>query len=80
MYPGIKRFCRRLLFMALNNEEVLGNLKVQLEEVQKQLDNLTATRLKLLGAVDVLEQIEESKVEETTETGTVEVVDNEGGE
>ena len=66
--------------MALNNEEVLGNLKVQLEEVQKQLDNLTATRLKLLGAVDVLEQIEESKVEETTETGTVEVVDNEGGE
>ena len=66
--------------MALNNEEVLGNLKVQLEEVQKQLDNLTATRLKLIGAVDVLEQIEESKVEETTETGTVEVVDNEGGE
>ena len=65
---------------ALSNEEVLGNLKVQLEEVQQQLDNLTATRLKLLGAVDVLEQIEESKVEETTETGTVEVVDNEGGE
>ena len=65
---------------ALSNEEVLGNLKVQLEEVQKQLDNLTATRLKLLGAVDVLEQIEESKVKETTETGTVEVVDNEGGE
>ena len=65
---------------ALSNEEVLGNLKVQQEEVQKQLDNLTATRLKLLGAVDVLEQIEESKVEETTETGTVEVVDNEGGE
>ena len=66
--------------MALSNEEVLGNLKSQLEEVQKQLDNLTATRLKLIGAVDVLEQIEESKVEETTETGTVEVVDNEGGE
>ena len=65
---------------ALSNEEVLGNLKVQLEEVQKQLDNLTATRLKLIGAVDVLEQIEQSKVEETTETGTVEVVDNEGGE
>ena len=65
---------------ALSNEEVLGNLKVQLEEVQKQLDNLTATRLKLLGAVDVLEQIEESKVEETTETGTVEVVDNEASE
>tara|TARA_B100001250_G_scaffold379495_1_gene370217 strand:+ start:322 stop:522 length:201 start_codon:yes stop_codon:yes gene_type:complete len=66
--------------MALSNEEVLGNLKVQLEEVQKQLDSLTTTRLKLIGAVDVLEQIEESKVEEPTETGTVEVVDNEGGE
>ena len=66
--------------MALSNEEVLGNLKVQLEDVQKQLDSLTTTRLKLIGAVDVLEQIEESKVEEPTETGTVEVVDNEGGE
>ena len=66
--------------MALSNEEVLGNLKVQLEEVQKQLDSLTTTRLKLMGAVDVLEQIEESKVEEPTETGTVDVVDNEGGE
>ena len=66
--------------MALSNEEVLGNLKVQLEDVQKQLDSLTTTRLKLIGAVDVLEQIEESKVQESTETGTVEVVDNEGGE
>ena len=63
--------------MALNNEEVLGNLKVQLEDANKQIDILNATRLKLIGAVDVLEQIENSKVEETTETGTVEVVDNE---
>ena len=66
--------------MALENAEVLVNLKQQLEEVTKQLNQLTETRVKLLGAVDVLEQIEESKVEETTETGTVEVVDNEGGE
>ena len=67
--------------MALNNEEVLGNLKVQLEEVQKQVDSLTTTSLKLLGAIEVLEQIEESKKEdEVPETGTVEVVDNEGGE
>ncbi len=65
---------------ALSNEEVLKNLKAQLDETQKQLDQITATRLKLIGAIDVLEQIEESKVEETTETGTVEVVDNEGGE
>ena len=68
--------------MALNNEEVLGNLKVQLEEVQKQVDSLTTTRLKLLGAIEVLEQIEESKKEDEVSeiTGTVEVVDNEGGE
>jgi hypothetical protein len=63
--------------MALSNEEVLSNLKVQLDDATKQIDVLTATRLKLIGAVDVLEQIENSKVEETTETGTVEVVDNE---
>ena len=38
--------------------------------------------MKLLGAVDVLEQIEQSKAEEAAapETGTVEVVENEGGE
>ena len=62
----------------LSNEEVLGNLKLQLEETQKQLDQITATRLKLLGAIDVLEQIEESKKEdEVQETGTVEVVEKE---
>ena len=68
--------------MALSNEEVLGNLKVQLEEVQKQLDSLTTTRLKLIGAVDVLEQIEDSKkvdnppepVEEVVEPSPLEEV------
>ena len=49
--------------MALNNGEVLGNLKSQLKEVSGQLNQLTETRLKLLGAIDVLEQIEESKTE-----------------
>ena len=49
--------------MALNNDEVLGNLKSQLKEVSRQLNQLTETRLKLLGAIDVLEQIEESKTE-----------------
>ena len=64
--------------MALSNEEVLGNLKAQLEEVTKQLDSISATRLKLLGAIDVLEQIEESNAEdEVPETGTVEVVEKE---
>ena len=49
--------------MALNNDEVLGNLKSQLKEVTTKLNELTETRVKLLGAVDVLEQIEESKLE-----------------
>ena len=49
--------------MALGNDEVLGNLKSQLKEVSGQLNQLTETRLKLLGAIDVLEQIEESKTE-----------------
>ena len=49
--------------MALSNDEVLGNLKSQLKEVTGQLNQLTETRMKLLGAIDVLEQIEESKME-----------------
>ena len=65
--------------MVLENAEVLQNLKTQLEDLTKQLDVLTVTRTKLLGAIDVLEQIEESK-NEVPETGTVEVVDNTEGE
>ena len=49
--------------MALDNATVLGNLKSQLTEVSTKLNELTETRLKLLGAIDVLEQIEESKTE-----------------
>jgi len=67
--------------MALENAEVLENLRTQLKDVTTQLNTLTETRMKLLGAVDVLEQIEQSKEEDVVpETGTVEVVDNEGGE
>jgi len=49
--------------MALDNATVLENLKSQLKEVTVKLNELTETRVKLLGAVDVLEQIEESKKE-----------------
>ena len=49
--------------MALDNATVLGNLKSQLKEVSGQLNNLNETRMKLLGAIDVLEQIEDSKTE-----------------
>ena len=57
---------------ALSNEEVLENLKNQLVAAEE-------TRLKLIGAIDVLQQIAESQTA-PTETGTVEVVEQEGGE
>ena len=60
--------------MALENATVLGNLRTQLEEVSGQLNQLTETRLKLLGAIDVLEQIEDSK-NEATPTEVVEEVE-----
>ena len=43
--------------MELNNAEVLENLKKQLVEINAQYEQLATTRLKLLGAIDVLEQI-----------------------
>ena len=57
---------------ALSNEEVLANLKTQLVSTEE-------TRLKLIGAIDVLQQIADSQIA-PTETGTVEVVEQEGGE
>ena len=57
---------------ALNNEEVLANLKQQLVTTEE-------TRLKLIGAIDVLQQIADSQTT-PTETGTVEVVEQEGSE
>lgn len=64
--------------MTLKNAEVLESLRTQLQEVTVQLNTLTETRMKLIGAVDVLEQIEESNA--VPETGNVEVVDDEGDE
>ena len=55
--------------MELNNAEVLENLKKQLVEINSQYDQLVTTRLKILGAIDVLEQIETSvEVVEEPET------------
>ena len=52
--------------MALDNATVLANLKTQLEEVTKQINTAEVTRLKLTGAIEVLEQIEESNIAETS--------------
>ena len=43
--------------MALSNSEVLENLKKQLVEINTQYEQLATTRIKMLGAIDVLEQI-----------------------
>ena len=43
--------------MALSNEEVLENLKKQLVEINTQYEQLATTRIKIIGAIDVLEQI-----------------------
>ena len=43
--------------MALSNSEVLENLKKQLVEINTQYEQLATTRMKMIGAIDVLEQI-----------------------
>ena len=55
--------------MALSNAEVLENLKKQLVEINMQYEQLATTRMKMLGAIDVLEQIAaSSEVVEEPET------------
>ena len=46
--------------MALDNATVLENLRNQRVEIEKQMDNLRNTYLKVTGAIDALEQIEEA--------------------
>ena len=46
--------------MALENSEVLSNLKDQVKEVQAEVERLSTVRIKLIGAIEVLQQIEES--------------------
>ena len=52
--------------MALENSVVLENLRKQLVEVNTQYEQLATTRLKVLGAIDVLEQIAASVEEPKT--------------
>jgi len=52
--------------VALSNEEVLENLRKQIVEVNTQYEQLATTRLKLMGAIDVLEQIAASVEEPKT--------------
>ena len=50
--------------MALETATVLEELKERYTNVVKQLNELSNTRIKIEGAIDVLQQIEDSKAEE----------------
>ena len=50
--------------MALENAVILEELKERYANVVKQLNELSNTRIKIEGAIDVLQQIEDSKAAE----------------
>ena len=58
--------------MALSNAEVLENLRAQKTQLEKDIETARTTYLKVLGAVDVLEQIEEANSDETVSETEVE--------
>ena len=58
--------------MALSNAEVLENLRAQKTQLEKDIETARTTYLKVVGAVDVLEQIEESNSNETVAETEVE--------
>ena len=67
--------------MALENAAVLSELKERYTNIVDQLNELSNTRIKIQGAIDVLQQIEDSKVEAPTEVvdgGEVETPPAEG--
>ena len=47
--------------MALENAAILSELKERYANTVKQLNELSNTRIKIEGAIDVLQQIEDSK-------------------
>ena len=58
--------------MALSNAEVLENLRAQKTQLEKDVETARTTYLKVIGAVDVLEQIEEANSTEEVTEGEVE--------
>ena len=62
--------------MALSNAEVLENLRAQKTQLEKDIETTRTTYLKVLGAVDVLEQIEEANSIEIEEVSEGEVERN----
>ena len=70
--------------MALENAEVLSELKERYTTIVEQLNELSNTRIKIEGAIDVLQQIEDSKAQEaqdaTKSEGVVGEIDGADGE
>lgn len=62
--------------MALENTEVINNLTEQKKQLEEQMETMRVTYLKVLGAIDALTQIEDSKNEDT-EASETEVVEGE---
>ena len=50
--------------MALENAAILEELKERYKTLTSQLNELSTTRFKIEGAIDVLQQIEDSKEQE----------------
>ena len=50
--------------MALENAAILEELKGRYKNITSQLNELSNTRIKIEGAIDVLQQIEDSKEQE----------------
>ena len=50
--------------MALENATVLEELRQRYTTIVDQLNELSNTRIKIQGAIDVLQQIEDSKAQE----------------
>tara|TARA_A100001515_G_scaffold83015_1_gene65846 strand:+ start:22 stop:204 length:183 start_codon:yes stop_codon:yes gene_type:complete len=49
--------------MALDNATVLENLQKQRVEIEQQIETLRTTYLKVIGAIDALQQIEEANAQ-----------------
>ena len=60
--------------MALENAAILEELKERYTNITKQLNELSNTRIKIEGAIDVLQQIEDSKEQEAQAATKSEVV------
>lgn len=64
--------------MSLENTEVITNLTEQKRQLEEQMENLRVTYFKVVGALDALNQIEASKVEDDDATvSETEIVEGE---